>query len=201
MLIDLSQPSSITHYKSIRGPIADDALVYLGTGGAAPVFANGQFVTRGAHPGRWVHPAAPTAVTTAGAAGHFLAVSSSRRSKVPLGAVCVLTQHGYSTHLGVVASADQQVAGAGDGGYQWYRWVFVLAIRDDLKITPESRPAFFRGGSAYIAHDNCNFVNKDDFRRRVWQGFAVPLQKLLGGRPLIVPPAPQVQLAMPSTYP
>ncbi|MBL8618658.1 MAG: hypothetical protein JNM72_23800 [Deltaproteobacteria bacterium] len=202
MQIQLTGPESITHYKSIRGPIAGDALVYLGRGGDAPQYQNGAFAPHGPHPGRWVDPQQPTTVTTTGGVGHFLAVATPKHSHPPDGAIVVLTQHSKCTHLGIVTSAEHHAPGGPENGYRWYRWVYVLAIRTDLRVVPASPPAFFKVGAAYIAHANCKFEDKDAFRAKVWAGFLAAEPELLAQGLVTVPqPPPWHLLGYPATYP
>jgi hypothetical protein len=199
-IVQLNGPNTITHYKNVRGPLADGNLVYMGGGGAAPPVVNG-VVQPGVHPGRWVNPAAPGIVGTVGGPGCFLGVSTPHQT--PAGAppaVCVLVQHGMCTHLAVVASAEFLAVGAPPDGYKYYRWLFVVA-KAAFRVPYQGRPAFFRAGANYNRHANATFPNANAFRTAVWNAFAASPGNLIGAAQVNVPAPPAVALSYPMLYP
>lgn len=200
IVVSLNGPSTITHYKNIRGKTAGGALVYMGQGGNPPGFA-GNTQLSGIHPGQWVATAAPTVPSTSGSIGGFLAVATPTNTpNVTVGDVCVLAQHGQCTHLVVISSDQQQVLPNPPHGYKFYRWAFVLAMGPQ-RVPWQGRPAFFRAGASYISHAASTFPNKDVFRQDAWNAFAAAPANLLRGTQVVVPNPPTVQLAYPATYP
>lgn len=200
IVVSLNGPSTITHYKNIRGKTAGGALVYMGHGGNPPGFA-GNTQLPGVHPGQWVAPASPTVVSTSGSVGSFLAVATPTNTpNVSVGDVCVLAQHGQCTHLVVISSDQYQVIPNPPHGYKYYRWAYVLAM-GAYRVPWQGRPAFFRAGASYIRHAASNFPNSNIFRQDVWNAFAAPPGNLLGGGSVTVPNPPTVPLTYPATYP
>jgi hypothetical protein len=200
IVVTLNGAQTITHYKNIRGKTAGGGLVYMGGGGAAPLFANGAILP-GIHDGRWVAPGASTAVSTTGSVGRFLAVTTPTNTpSVNVGDVAILAQHGQCTHLVVIASVQHQVSPNPPHGYKYYRWMYVLAM-GAFRVPWQGRPAFFRAGASYISHAASNFPNKDVFRQDAWNEFAASPGNLLGNRSITVPGAPTIALTYPATYP
>lgn len=200
LTVPLIGPNTITHYKNVRGPLANGQLVYMGGGGVAPPVVNG-VVQPGVHPGRWVDPAAAHNVVSIGGPGFFLGVSTPRHSPaVAPGKVCVLVQHGRCTHLAVVASDEFDSGGAPAGGYLYYRWLFVIA-KGAFQVPYLGHPAFFRAGANYNSHANATFPNANAFRTAVWSAFAASPGSLIGGAQINVPAPPLVALNYPNLYP
>lgn len=194
----LNGPSTIDYYKNITANEAGGELVYMGEGGHAPAKRG----DTGVHPGRWVDPGRPGAVSTTGGVGHFLAVATDESAdKVGVGSVVALYQQGHFSHLAVVASEQHYTLGAGSHPYSYFRWAFVLAMSRQIPLPIEAAWPFNLPGGCYIRHGRMRSPQRHALRQQLWEAFIKTPNHLLDGTVVQVPKPPGPLLSYPATYP